>query len=70
MNPEWVESDCYRLHLPLLSETLYIGDAEGFYNPTRARMLADMDPDMATRTAENYALAALAVGKFLQPSSD
>ncbi|KAF3318137.1 hypothetical protein TWF173_008873 [Orbilia oligospora] len=54
-----------QLHLPFApTPSLYIGDAVGYYNPTGSGDLAFKSADQSTRTAENYAIAALAVAQI------
>ncbi|KAF3116262.1 hypothetical protein TWF706_003913 [Orbilia oligospora] len=54
-----------QLHLPFApTHSLYIGDAIGYYNPTGSGDLASKSADQSTRTAENYAIAALAVAQI------
>ncbi|KAK6350587.1 hypothetical protein TWF718_003776 [Orbilia javanica] len=54
-------------HLPFItSPSLYIGDAVGYYGPEGSAQLALKSPDQSTRTAENYAMAALAVAQITE----
>ncbi|KAK6362175.1 hypothetical protein TWF730_005871 [Orbilia blumenaviensis] len=54
-----------QFHLPFVSGPLSIGDAAGHYKPATSAQLAFKDPDQVTRTAENYAVAALAAAQIL-----
>ncbi|RVD81877.1 uncharacterized protein DFL_009724 [Arthrobotrys flagrans] len=54
-----------QLHLPFApSPSLYIGDAVDYYNPTGSANLSLTSADQSTRTAENYAMAALAAAQI------
>ncbi|KAF3205564.1 hypothetical protein TWF191_001818 [Orbilia oligospora] len=56
-----------QLHLPFApTPSLYIGDAVGYYDPTGSGDLASKSADQSTRTAENYAIAALAKSRGIQ----
>ncbi|KAK6534850.1 hypothetical protein TWF281_006149 [Arthrobotrys megalospora] len=52
-----------QLHFPLITKSLYVGDARDYYNPIGSGRIAAFNPDLATRTAENYAMAALAAAQ-------
>ncbi|EPS39279.1 hypothetical protein H072_6917 [Dactylellina haptotyla CBS 200.50] len=52
-----------QLHLPFLSNS-YVGDVKNYYNPYGSAALAFSDPERSSRTAENYAVAALAISQM------